>query len=291
MNIDVLSENDPPTAEHMTVRAREDVPYPFSTKDFGYKDIDDDPLSTVVILSLPDEESGVLMLEQNTVEEGERIAREALEDGHFTYLAPLNAHGQDFADFLFKVNDGFSDTLDTYLMSIDVAKKGENATGAPRIRGRAEVGQPLRLDLSSVHDADGLSNAEAAVEGFAFDYQWFRLEGESRQAIAAASYPTYKLREMDEGSRLVVRLRFADDQGQPEEVFSPPSHHQAALLPRVSLRRWPAPGWDALDAVSPYRWWTAFSRGGAAVHHRVGLYMLQGRTSANHRIWTWPHWL
>ena len=98
---------------------------------------------------------------------------------------------------------------------------GTPATGTVSISGRAEVGQTFTADASSVRDVDGVSASE-------FRWQWYRVEGQTRTPIAGAtsrgmSTSTYAAVDDDEGKALAALLRFDDDAGNSEAIFSSPT--------------------------------------------------------------------
>ena len=88
---------------------------------------------------------------------------------------------------------------------------GQNnpATGPPAIRGQARVGATLRVSLSDLDDADGLTGA-------AYTYQWLADDDEIQDATAA----TYTPVEDDEGKTIRVRVSFTDDAGNEEALTS-----------------------------------------------------------------------
>ena len=60
ITVDITAVNDNPTASNGTVTTNEDTLFTFSVSDFGYIDIDSDPLDHVKIISKP--ETGTLNL-------------------------------------------------------------------------------------------------------------------------------------------------------------------------------------------------------------------------------------
>ena len=91
------------------------------------------------------------------------------------------------------------------------------ATGAPTIAGTARVGETLTADVSSIADADGLTDA-------VFGYQWLADGAE----IAGAANSTYTLAADDEGRAVSVQLSFSDDAGNEETLTSEPTAEVAA---------------------------------------------------------------
>ena len=83
------------------------------------------------------------------------------------------------------------------------------ATGAPTIRGTAQVGETLTADTSGIADEDGLDDAS-------FTYQWLADGIE----ISAATGSTYTLADGDKGKTIAVEVSFADDAGNPETLTS-----------------------------------------------------------------------
>ena len=95
-------------------------------------------------------------------------------------------------------------------------KPNSLATGAPTIRGTAQVGETLTADPSDVADADGLTGA-------AFTYQWLSSDGTTDTDIEKATDSTYKLVAADQGKSIKVIVTFADDAGNEETLTSAPA--------------------------------------------------------------------
>ena len=91
-----------------------------------------------------------------------------------------------------------------------------NATGEPTISGRAQVGQVLTASTAGISDANGKTQAEAGVEGYAYTYRWVRVDGGSESDISGATSKTYTPVAEDVGKSLKVRVSFGDDAGNPE---------------------------------------------------------------------------
>ena len=104
---------------------------------------------------------------------------------------------------------GHAETLTSAATDVVEAKPNNPATGAPAIRGTAQVGETLTSDTSGISDADGLANAS-------FSYQW-RADGAD---ISGATDATYALADSDEGKTVKVRVSFTDDAGNDETLTS-----------------------------------------------------------------------
>ena len=81
------------------------------------------------------------------------------------------------------------------------------ATGSPTISGTPQVGQTLTLDISSIADAEGLTNAS-----YTYLYQWLRNGAEIRDATDTS----YTLVSADEGKVIKVKVSFLDDSNNQE---------------------------------------------------------------------------
>ena len=90
------------------------------------------------------------------------------------------------------------------------------ATGAPTIRGTAQVGKTLTADITGIADADGLS-------GETFAYQWVSGDGTTDTDMENATGSTYTLAEADRGRSVKVRVTFTDGSGNEETITSAPT--------------------------------------------------------------------
>ena len=97
-----------------------------------------------------------------------------------------------------------------------VAAANNPATGAPTIAGRPEVGHKLTASTADISDADGKTNAERGDTGYAYAFQWMRVDGAAESDISGATRDTYRPEAEDEGEFLKVRVSFVDDAGNSE---------------------------------------------------------------------------
>ena len=93
------------------------------------------------------------------------------------------------------------------------------ATGGPTITGVAQVGETITAGATGIADGDDLNNA-------AFAYQWLAADAEINGATAS----TYTLVAADEGKAIKVRVSFADDGGNDEELTSAATGAVAAVV-------------------------------------------------------------
>ena len=106
-------------------------------------------------------------------------------------------------------------TSDAYPSAGNV-KAAENATGMPSITGTAALGQTLTATKGTISDTDGTTKADNADAGFAYTYQWVRVDGMSETDIKDATSSTYTLAGGDFQKKIKVKVSFVDDAGTPE---------------------------------------------------------------------------
>ena len=124
--------NAPPTASNVEVATDEDTTHIFAASEFNFSDMDSsDTLASVKITTLPSSGRGTLSVGGvaiTTVPEG--VTRAQLDANELVYTPPVNANGQDFATFMFRVNDGDDDSTSTYTMTIDVTAVNDAPTAS-----------------------------------------------------------------------------------------------------------------------------------------------------------------
>ncbi len=97
------------------------------------------------------------------------------------------------------------------------------ATGLPTISGTASVGETLTASKGTIADVDGLSKADHGDAGYAYRYQWVRVDADGTSNptdVGGATSRTYTLVAADMGKRVKVKVSFTDDAGNDEEVSS-----------------------------------------------------------------------
>ena len=212
MTVNVTPVNDAPTGASNTVTTDEDTDYTFSAGDFNFSDADaGDELASVTVVTLP--AAGELALDGAAVVAGREV--QAADIGKLVFTPAANANGDAYTSFTFKVSDGTAESVDTYIMTIDVTAVDDPATGAPTIGGMAWPGGTLTANTSSVDDADGMTGATLA-------YEWTRLdpEGVSNPVQVGTDSPTYAPVAADIGSNIGVTVSFTDDGNNDEALTS-----------------------------------------------------------------------
>ena len=88
------------------------------------------------------------------------------------------------------------------------------ATGKPAVTGAAQTAEVLTAAKGTIADADGLTLADAAEAGFAYTYQWLRVDSDGTSNptdIPGATDARYTVTAADMGKKLKVRVSFTDD--------------------------------------------------------------------------------
>ena len=111
------------------------------------------------------------------------------------------------------------------------------AAGSPTISGTPEAGQTLTLDISSITDAEGLTNAY-----YTYLYQWLRNGAEIRDA----THTSYTLVDADEGETIKVKVSFTDDANNAESRTSAAT---VAVAPRPNSAPTGAPAVNGTPQV------------------------------------------
>ena len=122
-----------------------------------------------------------------------------------------------------KIMAGDGVTTRTYAVTVTRAAANAAATGKPAISGTAQVGHTLIAAKGQIDDAEGTTKADNGDAGYAYTYQWVRVDADGTSNphdIGSATSNTYTLVAADEGKKVKVKLSFKDDAGNVEERTS-----------------------------------------------------------------------
>ena len=126
--------------------------------------------------------------------------------GDLTLEFPLGSSGNGsfkWTDVDVDWEDGQTISVSIVLTSaLQTPASNTRASGAPTISGTVQVDETLTAEMSSVADADGLTNVS-------YHYQW--IAGGSD--IAGATDSSYTLTSSEQGQTITVRVTFTDDAG------------------------------------------------------------------------------
>ena len=158
--------NNPPTASDNTVTTDEDTNYTFAASDFGFMDDDGDTLASVKIPTL--ENRGDLELDGTDVTLGQVITKADIDANKLTFTPTANGHNlAGYAYFFFTVNDGTTDSLASYEMTINVTPVNDAPTVANAIPDQsATVGTAFSYTFpaNTFEDVDDSTLTYTAVE-------------------------------------------------------------------------------------------------------------------------------
>ena len=153
------STNTAPTGADKTVTIGSDTEYAFDAEDFGFTDADtDDALASVRIETVP--ELGALALGSSAVMGDDVVTRAQIDGDMLTFTPAPGASGDDYASFIFTVNDGtdFSATINRITFNVrdlscaapDFAgdNRRELWTGIVTVGDVRSVGYGFHSDLS-----------------------------------------------------------------------------------------------------------------------------------------------
>ena len=203
--------NTVPTARDGTVTTPEDEDYIFTAANFNYMDADSDTLANVKIVTLAT--PGVLKLDTTPVTSNQEITKADIDDKKLKFSPVANAHGNSYATFTFKVNDGTDDSAPPNTMTIDVTPVNDPPTGLPEITGAAQVGQMLTASVSNIMDVDGLNDVS-------YRYEWTRFYSTNSITTFDRPHPTYTIVDADKNKKIRVEVFFTDDDGNNEALTS-----------------------------------------------------------------------
>ena len=145
---------------------------------------------------------------------GDRQVDVTVSPGSTSHRTALTLYGCDGAvgEVTAKLlSGGTAEATDS--QNVTVVRVNAEAGGLPTIGGSLQVGRRLTVDTSRITDADGLTDVS-------YSYQWVRVDGGTDSDIAGATGSTYRLVPADEGKAVRVRVSFADDEGNDEELTS-----------------------------------------------------------------------
>ena len=214
-NDDESNANNKPAGTDRYVEFDEDNNYRFQVADFGFADSDgEDSLVSVKITSLP--AKGLLQVGGAPATTDQSVSREEINDGELVFVPGANQHGSPYTHFDFKLSDGKDESATANAMTLNVRSVNDPATGQPVISGAVVNGEVLYTQTAEIRDVDGMTGAS-------FEYQWFRLDGEEEIRIPQANGSNWPLVDADIGHAFKVRVRFTDDDGFDEELFSDPT--------------------------------------------------------------------
>ena len=150
---------------------------------------------------------------------GEEVAvNERVPTGRTTNIGQTGKTGWSMGDEALERTNGslpWSASDQIPVMSINgFPRINSPATGAPVIEGKPVWGLTLEAHTRTIRDADGRSKAAAGDAGYAYTFQWERVDADGAsnpEEIAGATGKTYTVTNADIGRALRVKVSFTDD--------------------------------------------------------------------------------
>ena len=202
---------DGSVAEAGTVTTAEDTAYTFQPSDFGFSnDAKRELTSHVTIATLP--AAGSLTVNGSAARANQIVNKTDIGNGHLVFTPAANVHGDAYASFDFRTNNGRVESS-TATMTINVTAVNDAPVGAPTLTGEAEVGQTVTASTEGVSDPDGL-----AAPGWT--YRWIRVADGVESAIAGETGSSYVLADADVGHQIKVQVSYVDDGATTETAKS-----------------------------------------------------------------------
>ena len=113
-------------------------------------------------------------------------------------------------------------------------------TGAPGISGTAVVGEELTATTAGISDGDGTTRAEAGDTGYAYAWQWIRVDGSTETDITGETSKTYTLVAADDGKNVKVKaVSFKDDRDNAEGPLTSEAYPSSGTITPVTANNLP----------------------------------------------------
>ncbi|MEZ5842968.1 MAG: Ig-like domain-containing protein [Hyphomicrobiaceae bacterium] len=126
--VDITNVNSAPTGTDATITFDEDTTRVLTIADFGYADLDSDPIASVRVDSLP--AAGALLLDGANVGAGQVIDAADIAAGKLALTPAHNANGTAYANLTFSVSDGTEFDATPNTLTFDVTAVNDAPTFA-----------------------------------------------------------------------------------------------------------------------------------------------------------------
>ena len=225
------NDNTAPTASNKTVTINEDAVYTFTAADFSFMDTNSgDTLASVKIISPPGKPGTTPTILMSSISRGllwlgdyflgyphfargtrlpATVSKADIDAGRLEYQPSSDRHGNNYAQFRFKVNDGTVNSAAEYTFTFNVT----SVEDAPELRWRisaqraiAGVSFRYRVSADAFVDADGdtLSYTATKSDGTALP-AWL--------SFAAGTRTFSGTPQSGDGGRLSVKVTASDGNG------------------------------------------------------------------------------
>ncbi|MFD2451600.1 Ig-like domain-containing protein [Ideonella paludis] len=145
VTLNVTPVNDAPEGTDAIRQTYEDVPYVLQTKDFGFKDVDNDTLAAVRIDTLPT--NGRLTLNGQPVADDQVISAADIAAGRLQFVPDADENGTPYGSFTFSVQDSggaFDAAPNRFTLNVDPLAETPAANNDAM---KTEEGKPVVIDV------------------------------------------------------------------------------------------------------------------------------------------------
>ncbi len=228
ITFNVTPVNDPPTAADKTLTTPEDTRIAVVTADFGYSDLEGDPLTEITIGTIAGR--GVFFLDADddnvadtdeVMSASDVIAVAELDAGRLKFRPEANENGSDYASFTFKVSDGIDAAISENVITIDVTPVNDRPFCDDEILTTSEdTPLVIQTDDFDYSDPEGNLLAEIVIVNLPDDGVLFLDENENGildEGEEIRRNDRISKRDLDDGQLTFVPA--PDDTGSPYTDF------------------------------------------------------------------------
>ena len=171
VNINITAVNDAPTSSNFSTTSGpyQNIVYSFSTSDFDYSDVENEPLDHIRIISVPG--NGVLFIDANNnggYDSGEELSNDwlvtkaGLDSGELQYYTT----GTASTSFIYQVNDGTQYSSSSYTATLNVISE-PTVTLSAGVANIDETGGSTNVTATLSHEYPETVTIDLAFSGTA----------------------------------------------------------------------------------------------------------------------------
>ena len=159
--------------------------------------------------------------------------------GGTTFTADATSEQTTTGHYSWPLPAGFA-WIEAQDVTVSVKVANFAATGRPGVSGTAQVGQELTATTDGISDGDGTTKAEAGDTGYAYAWQWIRVDGSTETEIPGETSKTYTLVAADDGKNVKVKaVSFKDDRDNAEGPLTSEAYPSSGTIAPVTANNLP----------------------------------------------------
>ncbi|GAB0057809.1 hypothetical protein SIID45300_02141 [Candidatus Magnetaquicoccaceae bacterium FCR-1] len=174
LTVDVTAVNDAPTAANKTLTMDEDGRLTLQSGDFGFADIDGDPLASVTLTTLPgrgtlwrDADGDGVLDSNESLSQGATITAAQIAGGQLNYAPVANASGSGYAAIGFTVSDGkLSSAPGILTVDVRAVNDAPNAVDDGSLTTREDTAFNFATSVLLGNDTDPDSGDTLSITGY-----------------------------------------------------------------------------------------------------------------------------